>query len=160
MRVCYNNLKMDTPSNEYQYDNTTQTGGNQRTNILLRIGLIIGAILIAAVFIGIVYYLLQETTPTSTIRDILVIFMAFELLIIGFTAILLIIQIARLVNLFQNEIKPLLESANETMGTLRGTAVFLGDTLVQPVIKANSYLAGFRRILNLLNINLKRSTDK
>jgi len=150
---------MDTSGNEYQHENAAQTGEKQRANILLRIGLIIGAILIATVLVGIVYYLLQETTPTSTIRDILVIFMAFELLIIGLAVILLIIQLARLVNLFQNEIKPLLETVNETMGTLRGTAVFLGDTLVQPVIKANSYLAGFRRILDLLNINVKRSTD-
>jgi hypothetical protein len=150
---------MDTSGNENQHENAAQTGEKQRANILLRIGLIIGAILIASIFVGIVYYLLQETTPTSTIRDILVIFMAFELLIIGLAVILLIIQLARLVNLFQNEIKPLLESANETMGTLRGTAVFLGDTLVQPVIKVNSYLAGFRRILDLLNINVKRSTD-
>ena len=73
--------------------------------------------------------------------------------------ILLIIQTARLINLFQNEIKPLLEAANETMGTLRGTAIFLGDSVVQPVIKANSYLAGFRRILDLLNININRSND-
>jgi hypothetical protein len=150
---------MDTTGNENQHENAARTGEKQRANILLRIGLIIGAILIAVVFVGIVYYLLHETTPTSTIRDILVIFMAFELLIIGLAVILLIIQLARLVNLFQNEIKPLLETANETMGTLRGTAVFLGDTLVQPVIKANSYLAGFRRILDLLNINVKRSTD-
>lgn len=150
---------MDNQGNELHHENMTLTGEKQRTNVLLRIGLILGALLIAAVFIGVVYYLLQATTPTSTIRDILIIFMAFELLIIGIAVILLIVQIARLVNLFQNEIKPLLEAANETMGTLRGTAVFLGDTLVQPVIKANSYLAGFRRLLDLLNINLKRSTD-
>jgi hypothetical protein len=77
--------------------------------------------------------------------------MAFELLVIGLTVILLIIQAARLVNLFQNEIKPLLEAANETMSTLRGTATFLGDTVVQPVIKFNSYLAVFRRMLDIFN---------
>jgi hypothetical protein len=149
---------MDNSGNEYRYENITATGGKQHTNIFLRLGLLFGMILILAVFVGVVYFLLQETTPTSTIRDILIIFMAFELSILGFAMILLIIQIARLINLFQNEIKPLLETANETMGTLRGTVAFLGDTFVQPVIKVNSYLAGFRRILDLLNINLRRST--
>ena len=124
---------------------------------ILRLGLILGVILVIAALVGIVYYLLQETTPTSTIRDILIIFMAFELSIIGITVILLIIQTARLINLFQNEIKPLLEAANETMGTVRGTAIFLGDSLAQPVIKANSYLAVFRQVLDLFNIN--RSTE-
>jgi hypothetical protein len=131
---------------------------NPRAQFLLKIGLLLGGILVIAGFVGVVYFLLLETTPTSTIRDILIIFMAFELSVIGITVILLIIQTARLINLFQNEIKPLLEAANETMGTLRGTAIFLGDSLVQPVIKANSYMAIFRRFLDLLNINL--STEK
>jgi hypothetical protein len=148
---------METPGNEIQNSNIYPSVENQRTNLFVKLGLIVGAILIVAVLLGVVYFLLQETTPTSTIRDILIIFMAFELSVIGITVILLIIQAARLVNLFQNEIKPLLEAANETLGTLRGTAVFLGDSLVQPVIKANSYLAGFRRVLDLLNINIKRS---
>ncbi|MGD8458090.1 MAG: hypothetical protein PVF83_17060 [Anaerolineales bacterium] len=148
---------MDNFGNENQYEKNISSSDNQSTNIFIKLGILLGVILIAAVFIGFVYYLLQETTPTSTIRDILIIFMGFELSIIGFVAILLIIQIARLLNLIQNEVKPLLEAANETMGTLRGTAIFLGDTLVQPVIKANSFFAGFRRILDLLN--LKRYTE-
>lgn len=148
---------METPGNEIQSSNIHSPDVNKRTNLLLQMGLIVGVILIVAILVGVVYFLLQETTPTSTIRDILIIFMAFELSVIGITVILLIIQAARLINLFQNEIKPLLEAANETLGTLRGTAVFLGDSLVQPVIKANSYLAGFRRVLDLLNINIKQS---
>jgi hypothetical protein len=148
---------METPGNEIQKPNISPAATNQRTNFFLKLGLIAGAILIVALLVGVVYFLLRESTPTSTIRDILIIFMAFELLVVGITVILLIIQAARLINLFQNEIKPLLETANETLGTLRGTVVFLGDSLVQPVIKANSYIAGFRRILDLLNINIKRS---
>jgi uncharacterized membrane protein len=148
---------METPGNEFQSPNIRSPDVNQRTNLLVQMGLIVGVILIVAILVGVVYFLLQETTPTSTIRDILIIFMAFELSVVGITIILLVIQAARLINLFQNEIKPLLEAANETLGTLRGTAVFLGDSLVQPVIKANSYLAGFRRVLDLLNINIKRS---
>ena len=148
---------MESPGQSQESPTITTPVEKTINQVFLRLGLLLGAILALAALVGIVYYLLQETTPTSTIRDILIIFMAFEFSIIGITVILLIIQIARLINLFQNEIKPLLEAANETMGTLRGTAIFLGDSLVQPVIKANSYLAVFRRVLDLLNI--KRSTE-
>jgi len=148
---------MESPGQSQESPTITTPVEKTINQVFLRLGLLLGAILALAALVGIVYYLLQETTPTSTIRDILIIFMAFEFSIIGITVILLIIQIVRLINLFQNEIKPLLEAANETMGTLRGTAIFLGDSLVQPVIKANSYLAVFRRVLDLLNI--KRSTE-
>jgi hypothetical protein len=90
------------------------------------------------------------------IRDVMIILMAFELLLIGITAVLLIIQVARLVNLLKNEIKPLLEAANETIYTLRGTATFISDSLLQPVVKLNSYMAAFRKMLDLLNININK----
>jgi len=148
---------MESQSQSQNTPSITTSINKPINQYILQFGLILGVILVIAALVGIVYYLLQETTPTSTIRDILIIFMAFELSIIGITVILLIIQTARLINLFQNEIKPLLEAANETMGTLRGTAIFLGDSLAQPVIKANSYLAVFRRVLDLFNFN--RSTE-
>jgi len=46
--------------------------------------------------------------------------MAFESLIIGVTLVILMIQLATLINLLQNEIKPILNSTNETVNTLKG----------------------------------------
>ena len=59
---------------------------------------------------------------------------------------------ARLINLLQNEIKPILYSTNETVSTLRGTAAFLSDNLAEPVIKLNEYLAGFMQALAVLGL--------
>ena len=127
----------------------------KRNKALSNLGILLIGLVFLAIFIGIIYFLLLDSTPTSKIRDTLIIFMAFELLLIGLTIILLILQSARLINLFQNEIKPLLNTINETMGTLRGTAEFLGDSLAKPVIKFNSYISAFRNILNIFNF--KRS---
>jgi hypothetical protein len=69
----------------------------------------------------------------------------------GFVLILLIVQLARLINLLQNEIRPILESTNETTRTLRGTAVFMSDHLTEPVIKANESLAGIQRLMDIIN---------
>jgi hypothetical protein len=42
----------------------------------------------------------------------------------GLALTILIIQIARLTNLLENEVKPILNSTNETVSNLRGTTKF------------------------------------
>ncbi len=112
-------------------------------------GIILAVILVLAGIVAVVYFLLQEGSPTSTIRDIFIIFMAFESLIIGAALVVLIIQVASLLNLLQNEVKPILQSTSETVNTLRGTTEFLSENLVEPVIKLNSYLAGLRKFFDV-----------
>jgi hypothetical protein len=62
------------------------------------------------------------------------------------------VQLARLINLLQNEIKPILDSTNETVSTLRGTTEFLGNNLVEPVIKMNEYSAGIQQALKMIGL--------
>jgi hypothetical protein len=57
-----------------------------------------------------------------------------------------------MVNLLQNEVKPILEATSETIDTLKGTTQFLSENLVDPVIKLNSYVAGIKKALDLLKI--------
>jgi hypothetical protein len=112
-------------------------------------GIIIGAVVLVAAFVAAIIFLLNSD-KTPVIRDIFVILLGIELFVIGITAVLLIFQAARLINMFQHEIKPVLEAANETMNTLRGTAVFMSDALAEPVIKFNGYLASVRQALKML----------
>jgi len=114
-------------------------------------GLIIGGLVLLAAFVGSVLFLLNSP-KTPIIRDVFIIFLGFELALIGLVTVLLIVQVARLTNMFQHEIKPVLDAANETMSTIRGTAIFVGDAMVQPVIKLNSYFASVKRFLELINI--------
>ena len=81
--------------------------------------------------------------------------MGLETLIIGVALVVLLIQLASLINLLQNEIRPIIQAANETVNTLRGTAEFLGENLVEPVIKLNSYLASIQRVLELMGLKRK-----
>jgi hypothetical protein len=115
-------------------------------------GIIAGAIVILAlVVLGIVFLFRQDATTTGQIRDVFIIFFALESLIIGAALIVLVVQLAVLINLLQNEIKPIINSTNETVHTIKGTAVFLSDNLVQPVIKLNEYLAGLKKVADLFN---------
>jgi hypothetical protein len=66
--------------------------------------------------------------------------------------IVLIVQVASLINLLQNEVRPILQATTETVNNLRGTAEFLGENVVQPVIKLNGYLAGLQRVIELMGI--------
>jgi len=119
------------------------------------IGVTIGAIVIL-VLLGIaIYFLLQPGTPTDKIRDVFIIVVALESLVIGVAMIVLIIQLASLINLLQNEVKPILEATTETVNNLRGTAEFLGENVVEPVIKLNGYLAGLYRMLELMGVKKK-----
>jgi uncharacterized protein YoxC len=99
--------------------------------------------------------LLQDAATTTTIRDIFIIFMALESLVIGVALIILIIQLASLINLLQNEVKPILDATNETVNTLRGTTQFLSENLVEPVMKLNSYLAALQRLLEMVGLKKK-----
>lgn len=116
--------------------------------IYATIGGIVALVLIGAA----VFWLTLPTTPTDKIRDVFIIFMALESLIIGAALVVLIIQIASLINLLNNEIKPMLEATNETISTLRGTTQFLSENLVEPVIKLNSYVAGLQKMLDIFNL--------
>lgn len=118
------------------------------------IAIVVGVLLLLGL-IAAVIYLLQPTAPTDRIRDIFIIVVALESLVIGVALIVLIVQLASLINLLQNEVKPILHATNETVNTLRGTAEFLGENVVEPVIKLNGYMAGLSRMLELMGIRRK-----
>ncbi len=132
-----------------------EESGEEKGSAGKKIGLIIVALLVlASVIVGLVL-LLQPGTDTARVRDIFIIFMALEFLLIGIVMIVLIVQLARLTLLLQNEIKPILDSTNETANTLRGTTAFLSEHLVEPVLKMNQYLAGLSRITDFFKSNKK-----
>jgi heme/copper-type cytochrome/quinol oxidase subunit 2 len=121
----------------------------------IMIGVIIGVIILV-ILLGIaIFFLLQPSTPTDKIRDVFIIIVALESLIIGVAIIVLIVQLASLINLLQNEVRPILTATNETVNNLRGTAEFLGENVVEPVIKLNGYLAGMNRVIELMGIKKK-----
>jgi len=118
-------------------------------------GVIVGAIILLALLGLAIYFLLQPATPTDKIRDIFIIVVALESLIIGVALVVLIVQLASLINLLQNEVRPILKATTDTVNNLRGTAEFLGENVVEPVIKLNGYLAGLYRMLEMMGIKKK-----
>lgn len=86
----------------------------------------------------------------GTARDIAIIVLALESIVIGVLLAVLVIQVIRLVKLLREEVLPILNSTQETVSTVRGTASFVSDHVVQPVVKVSSYAAGARQAVSTL----------
>jgi len=129
-----------------------------------RRALIIGAVVVGLLLLGLVVLMvflsisaydaaMSGAGPSpggavvGLLRDAAIIFVAFETLIIGALLIILMLQMQSLIVLLRDEVKPMLESANETMSTVRGTTQFVSHSVVSPVMKWSGYLAGLRRIV-------------
>lgn len=115
--------------------------------------IIVGIVLvILAVTAGIVVLAGQSSEITTKVRDIFIILLALEMFAIGTALIILIVQVAALTNLLQNEVKPILNSTTDTVNTLKGTVRFLSNNVSEPVIKLNQSLASLNRVLELLKL--------
>ncbi len=113
--------------------------------------IVLGSLILLGLVALLVFALLQDAATTAKIRDIFIIFLALESLLIGAALVILVLQLASLINLVQNEIKPIIDATNETVNTLRGTTFFLSENLVEPVIKLNAYLAGLQRMVDMVS---------
>jgi nitrate reductase gamma subunit len=118
-----------------------------KNNKYLIIGIVAGILILAAVVVATIFLVRADKDVTAQIRDIFIIFMALASLVLGIALVVLIAQLAILINLLQNEIRPILDSTTETVNTLKGTTQFLSNNLTEPVIKLNEYLAMFKRII-------------
>lgn len=159
--LWYNAQQMDIETNESQTKSEIPNPDPKvlRKQRFLIFGIVVfGIILLGLLVTGLVFLLTPSLTSLETVgrlRDIFIILMALEALLIGLALIILMIQIARLTNLLENEVKPILDSTNETISNLRGTTKFLSDNLVAPVIKLNEVVAVFQRVTDILHITKK-----
>jgi hypothetical protein len=155
------NTAQTTPPSPLQ---TSYQAGTSPEQLRQQRAMIIGIVLTALAFLTIIALvtvglLSQDADTTSKIADVFIIFMALEALVIGLVLVVLIIQLARLINLLQNEIKPIVESTNETVSTLRGTTQFISDNVSEPVIRLNEYMAGASEFFRILRPSRKKKQN-
>lgn len=143
---------VQTPESQSSQDQPKNT----RTAIIS--GIIV-VLIVAGIIAGLIYLLHPGTDEAyvARLRDVFIIIMAFESILIAAVLVLLIFQLARLTNLLQHEIKPILESTNETISTLRGTTTFISNNISEPIIKLNEYLAGISKLIEIIGIGKRKS---
>ncbi len=108
---------------------------------------IIVAIVISILVFG---FLVSNPTTTETLRDIAIIALAFESLIILTLLAVLIYQLIVLIAMLRDDVKPMLESTQETLNTVRGTATFVSERVARPAINASGYVSGIGRSIAVL----------
>ncbi len=84
------------------------------------------------------------------IRDIAIIFLAVETIVIGVVLVILVWEVRSLIKMLNNEIKPILESADETARTVRGTTTFVSENFVTPLVRVSSFTSGVMQALRII----------
>lgn len=86
----------------------------------------------------------------SFVRDLAIVLLALESFVIGIFLIILIWEIRNLAKLLREEIKPIIESADETVRTVRGTTTFVSETFVEPMVRVSGFASGMLQALRIL----------
>ena len=132
---------------------TTEPAAERRSLIpmlYVAIGIIV-VLLLSALAIALLVFLASNYAETIlVVRDIFIIALGLMSCLSGIVLILLLISVIRLINMLEFEVKPILLKTNETLGTIRGTTVFMSENVVRPVTTASSYMAGLRRGISTL----------
>jgi hypothetical protein len=84
------------------------------------------------------------------VRDVAIIVLAVESIIVGGLLCFLIFQLQRLMKMLREEIKPIIESTNETVSTVRGTTTFVSQHLVAPIVEVASFFSGVGRVAQVV----------
>jgi hypothetical protein len=154
------NTQTETGGPAISMQHPTQPPKDEGSSRRVAIIAVIALLIIVAAIIAAIIWLLQPATPTERIRDIFIIVLAFVSLFVTIALSILIVQVARLINLLQNEIKPILDSTNETVSTLRGTTAFLSDNLVEPVMKINEMAAAMNQVMKFVGLVRRPSRNR
>jgi len=80
----------------------------------------------------------------ANFRDISIILLALESIVIGVILLLLLWQVRLLVLLLRDEIRPILKDTQETTKTVQSTTKFVGKRITKPVVKTLSIMAGIK----------------
>lgn len=91
---------------------------------------------------------------SAVIRDIAIILLAIQTLIVNILLAVLIWQVWRMVKMMQGEVKPIIEDTQETLGSVRGTANFIGANVVDPVVRTNRTVSGMRAMFSSLTADI------
>jgi hypothetical protein len=86
----------------------------------------------------------------ATLRDVAIIFLALESIVIGIILVILIWEVRNLAKMLRQDIKPILQSADETARTVRGTTSFVSENFVTPLVRVSSFTSGVVEALRII----------
>lgn len=113
---------------------------------MLVAGIVLGIIILLPLIIGVLVAIFADPEPTAVrfgmIRDMMLVILAMQGVLVILSLAILILQIARMIALLQGEIKPILDDTKEAALTAKGTTQFVSKNVVQPVVSTRAFLTG------------------
>ena len=132
--------------NEEQPITTTDAERQMRRRMtLIGIGIAIIAVLILLGFAAMI-----AAGVIDEVRDIVIILLAVESLIIGGVTLFLLYQMIMLLTLIREDLIPLIQSAQDTVNSARGTTVYVSRKIVVPSAKAATTVARLQAMARVL----------
>ena len=120
------------------------------------IGIVV-AVVIILLFGGLGFFLFRNPDMAAVLRDIFIIFLGLGafvviLLLIALVVITayLVLKVNDLVQLLDREIKPILLKTQDTITSVQGTASFLSENAVKPVINTASTISAAQTVIKTL----------
>ena len=117
----------------------------RRRMVLIGIGIAVIAVLILLGFA-----IMIAAGVIDEVRDIVIILLAVESLVIGGVTLFLLYQIIMLLTLIREELIPLIQSAQDTVNSARGTTVYVSRKIVVPSAKAATTVARLQATARVL----------
>jgi hypothetical protein len=109
-------------------------------------------ILVALIAVGV--YLFFNPPVAAVLRDIFIILLGIQTMIIGLlliVAVVAIIYVALkmydLTQFVENELRPIIRRADDAIRTVHSRTVFISDTAVKPVIEVMSFTSALKSII-------------
>ena len=86
----------------------------------------------------------------ADIRDVALVVLAVESIVIGLALVLTLLELRSLTRLLRDEIAPMLDTAKETVTIVRGTTDFVGESVVRPMSKVASMGSAAKRVAQIV----------
>ena len=108
-------------------------------------------LVIGLIVVGLAYWLYQlggaDQAPLERIRDIVIIFLAFQLLLVTIILAGIAAGLVFLILVLKDQVIPLLSELTETARRLRGTTEFVTEEAVKPIVSAAGQVAKVRAMV-------------
>ncbi len=117
----------------------------RRRMMLIGIGIVVIAVMIILLFAAMI-----AAGVIAEVRDVVIILLAVESLVIGGVTLFLLYKIIMLVTLIREEVIPLIQSAQDTVNSARGTTVYVSRKIVVPSVRAATTVARLQAMARVL----------
>ena len=108
----------------------------------------------------VLWYMFTHPVFSEVATNISIIVLALVVLVMNVFLIVRLWQVIRLIDFLLFELKPVLESLQETSSTVRGTATFVTDEVSSPIIDASAKTARVKGSLRFVVDSLMKSAQQ